>query len=229
MRDDGVNLDAFTSLYLRRAFNVVNPIDISELILELDYDDSFIAYVNGVEVARSAFGTTGTPEPFDGLGADHESTNGDPTGSLERFVVDIANDFPGLLLSGGSNVLAIHGLNSTLDDADFVLSQISLGANVLLPFGADFDGSGFVDGDDLTTWGASYGSGSGADANGDGDSDGADFLAWQREFSGNASLAALAVPEPSSLLLLSLGFMLSIFPRNKEKQNDRFMPSSASR
>ncbi len=210
MRDDGVNLDAYTSVYLRREFNVINPFDISELILELDYDDSFIAYVNGIEVARSAFGTTGTPEPFDGLGADHESTNGDANQPLEQFIIDIVNDFPGLLQSGSSNVLAIHGLNSTLDDFDFVLSQISLGGNVLLPFGADFDGSGFVDGDDLTVWGTSYGPGAEADADGDGDSDGEDFLAWQREFTGSAVLAVASVPEPTSMCLMTLVVLLQL-------------------
>jgi hypothetical protein len=208
MRDDGVNLDAYTSLYLRRSFNVVNPFDISELIFEIDYDDSFIAYVNGVEVARSSFGTANVPEPFDGLGADHESTNGDPNEPLERFVIDIVNDFPGLLQSGGSNVLAIHGLNSALDDSDFVLSQIHLGGNVLLPFGADFDANGFIDDSDLGFWESSFGVDAGADADFDVDSDGADFLAWQREFTGLGPLAAsVIIPEPAGMILLGLGWL----------------------
>ncbi len=215
MRDDGMNLDAYTSVYLRRTFNVVNPFDISELILELDYDDSFIAYVNGVEVARSTFGIVDVPEPFDGLGSDHESTNGDANQPLEQFIIDIANDFPGLLQSGSSNVLAIHGLNSTLDDSDFVLSQISLSGNVLLPFGADFDGSGFIDGDDLTVWGSSYGSATGADADADGDSDGRDFLAWQQQFSPSVPTLASSqpIPEPASLWLLSLIALLQLSKR----------------
>jgi hypothetical protein len=40
MRDNGVNADAHTSLYLRREFSVVDPLELSELVLQLDYDDS---------------------------------------------------------------------------------------------------------------------------------------------------------------------------------------------
>ncbi len=214
MRDDGVNQDAYTSLYLRRNFSVVNPFEINELIFELDYDDSFIAYVNGVEIARSVFGTEGTPEPFDGLGTDHESTNGDANLPLERYVIDLATDFPDLLQAGSANVLAIHGLNTALDDDDFVLSQISLGGNVLLSAGADFNGDGSVDGDDLTLWEPAYGQNADADADLDGDSDGADFLAWQQQYTGPAQVVAVAVPEPASLWLCVAVFPLVL--RNRQ-------------
>ncbi|QDS97662.1 choice-of-anchor R domain-containing protein [Adhaeretor mobilis] len=199
MRDDGVNQNAYTTLYLRRNFSVVNPFEISELVLELDYDDAFIAYVNAVEVARSSFGTVGLPEPFDGLGADHESTNGAPGHILERYVIDLTNDFPDLLQAGSENVLAIHGLNTSIDDADFVLSQISLGGNVSLAAGADFNGDGYVDATDLSVWATAFGIDNGGDADSDGDSDGKDFIVWQRQFTGSAVVGGVAVPEPASL------------------------------
>jgi hypothetical protein len=46
---------------------------------------------------------------------------------------------------------------------------------------ADFDNSGAVNGTDLGSWKAAYGTTAGGDADGDGDSDGADFLLWQRQ------------------------------------------------
>ena len=64
---------------------------------------------------------------------------------------------------------------------------------------ADFNLDTFVDATDLGTWKAAYGIDAGADADSDGDSDGADFLAWQRQYTGAGTLAAsLPVPEPSA-------------------------------
>jgi hypothetical protein len=83
-------------------------------------------------------------------------------------------------------------------------------------FSADFDMDGDVDSDDLGEWQGAYGANASADADGDGDSDGADFLAWQQQYTGAGSLAAIAaVPEVSSLVqsmlgLLSLGMALRI-------------------
>lgn len=207
MREDGVNPDAYTVVYLRREFTVPDPAALTELVLQLDYDDSFIAYVNGVEIARSAFGTINVPEPFDALGVSHESTNGVPAAPLPRFAIDLVNDFPGLLHAGTENVLAIQGLNEALDDADFVLSQICLGANASLAYAADFDGDGAVNGADLSRWRSGFGMVAGAlptqgDADGDGRVDGADLLEWQREFGAGAAAAlAQAVPEPSTFAL----------------------------
>ena len=70
-----------------------------------------------------------------------------------------------------------------------------------VPLTADFDGDGDVDGDDLTDpidgWETRFGV----------DLDGMNFLDWQREFGTNVPpllSAAQAVPEPSSLVLLTL-------------------------
>jgi uncharacterized lipoprotein YddW (UPF0748 family) len=73
---------------------------------------------------------------------------------------------------------------------------------------ADFDQDGDVDGADLSLWQTEYAAGDGADADGDGDTDGSDFLMWQRGYTGAGALAAaLAVPEPTSLLLLFTGLL----------------------
>jgi hypothetical protein len=44
--------NSYTSVYTRRAFDVPNPAAIGALELRADYDDGFVAYLNGVEVAR---------------------------------------------------------------------------------------------------------------------------------------------------------------------------------
>lgn len=149
MREDNINANPYSSVYLRREFPIDDAAHVTELVLQLDYDDSFIAYVNGTEVARSLFGTTGTPEPFDAYGADHESTNGDEEQQIPRFHVDIEHDFPGLLHDGNNNVLAIHGLNRSLDDNDFTLSRIKLEANVKRVLVGDYNADELLDGLDV--------------------------------------------------------------------------------
>jgi hypothetical protein len=87
--------------------------------------------------------------------------------------------------------------------------EVVTGTSAGIP--GDFNNDDVVDGDDLTEWRNSFG-GAGADADGDGDSDGADFLAWQQNLgTGAVAAAVVAIPEPSSLLLLivaSLGAVL---------------------
>ena len=42
----------YFSVYVRKTFNVTDPTAITRLTLAIDYDDGFVAYVNGVEVTR---------------------------------------------------------------------------------------------------------------------------------------------------------------------------------
>ena len=115
----------YTTVYLRQPFSVTNPDGVERLELNIDYDDAFIAYINGVEVARSDFGTPGLPEPFDATAASHESTNGIPQALVETFSIDLSA-LPNLLRRGEDNILAIQGVNRALNSSDFVLAQISL-------------------------------------------------------------------------------------------------------
>jgi len=42
-----------TSLYLRKSFQVADTAEVSLAIFSIDYDDGFVAYLNGVEIARA--------------------------------------------------------------------------------------------------------------------------------------------------------------------------------
>ncbi|MCA9168389.1 MAG: PEP-CTERM sorting domain-containing protein [Planctomycetales bacterium] len=142
--------DGFSSLYVRKAFSITDSSKYGKLQLNMDWDDGFVAYINGTEVVRSNVnGNVGEAVPFDSLATDHESTNnsGAP-GTL--FEIDLSQ-FPNLLKSGNNNVLAIHGLNTTLDSSDFVLAQISLAGLAADPAGTlgDFDGNGVLDAADI--------------------------------------------------------------------------------
>jgi len=51
--DDSTIIANTNSIYLRFKFNISNKSDIVKLLIHADYDDSFIAYLNGKEITRS--------------------------------------------------------------------------------------------------------------------------------------------------------------------------------
>ena len=123
--DDGTIISTTISVYLRTDFFVTDVTKLSTAILSADYDDGFIAYINGNEIGRSY----NLPEPgtfveFNEVTSyDHEASlyNG---GQPESFVIDsIALD---TLLTDGDNVLAIQvhnvGINSSDMSSNFFLT-----------------------------------------------------------------------------------------------------------
>jgi hypothetical protein len=104
----GVNASA----YLRSEFEVADPAALVQLILQMKYDDGFIAYLNGVEIARQ--NVTGAANW--NLAADLPRPDED-VGAFQEF--DISQHLP--LLVTGTNVLAIHGLNASASDDDFLI------------------------------------------------------------------------------------------------------------
>ena len=62
--DDATVIGYVTSLYMRTDFTIIDTSDISWAILHVDYDDAFVAYLNGHELARANIGTPGTRPLF---------------------------------------------------------------------------------------------------------------------------------------------------------------------
>jgi hypothetical protein len=87
------------------------------LSLRMQYDDGFVAYLNGVEVARAL--CTGEPEWDTRADGNHESQG------MEVF--DLSSY--GHLLNAGSNLLAIHGLNTSATSSDFLVWAELLGSD----------------------------------------------------------------------------------------------------
>jgi hypothetical protein len=104
-----------TSCYIRIPF-AVNSNDLAGfniMTLKIRYDDGFVAYINGVEVARRNF--TGTPQ----WNSSASLQNTDSAAVVfENFNV------PSFLnvLHSGENILAIHGLNQRSTSSDFLIS-----------------------------------------------------------------------------------------------------------
>ncbi len=117
--DSYITLDVQTQMfnqndtcYIRIPFTAGNS-EYKNMILKMRYDDGFIAYLNGAEVARRNF--TGTP------GWNSSATGTHPNGQAIVFEeIDVSGKISAL--RQGSNVLAIHGLNNSGDRSDFLIS-----------------------------------------------------------------------------------------------------------
>ena len=100
----------YTTVFTRIPFEVSNPAVIERLHLLQNYDDAFVAYLNGTEIARSNF--SGTPTSSSTANSNHE------IGAYESFFLDNPAD----LLQQGTNIMAFVGLNVSLSSSDFSLS-----------------------------------------------------------------------------------------------------------
>lgn len=148
--DDATIVPATPSLFVRARFDLANLEDVLYALLHVDYDDGFVAYLNGREIARSNLGLPGTPPAWDQLAdLDHEANlyRGLPP---ERFVIPNIH----ALLSPSRNVLAVEVHNSTAESSDLtIIPFLTLGLSrpmaggrgaaaeigeLLLPLHADF-------------------------------------------------------------------------------------------
>jgi PA14 domain/Bacterial Ig domain/CotH kinase protein/Chitobiase/beta-hexosaminidase C-terminal domain/Lamin Tail Domain/Immunoglobulin domain len=98
-----------SSAYLRYSFS--NPGGLTSLSMPIRYDDGFVAYLNGTEVARRN-APVGTPTNTSAATTDHPPL-------LAKTPETIA--VPAALLQSGTNVLAIHGLNQAPGNGDFLI------------------------------------------------------------------------------------------------------------
>ncbi len=103
-----------TSCYIRIPFAFNDDInDFKSLTLNIRYDDGFVAYLNGVEVARRNVGNS-----FSWNGAALASR---PDPEAIRFEpIDLSSSVG--LLRQGANLLAIHGMNHSASSSDFLIS-----------------------------------------------------------------------------------------------------------
>lgn len=109
--------DSSQSVYTRTRFTIDDVSTVENLFLGVDYDDGYVAWINGVEVHRSPWMPPGVPF-WNTIAVAHESSNG--TTPIYRPLRDISTDaIP--LLSDGENVLAIGVWNTQLPSSDLVL------------------------------------------------------------------------------------------------------------
>ncbi|MGK0185278.1 MAG: hypothetical protein ACI9R3_001054 [Verrucomicrobiales bacterium] len=113
------------SIYIRYRFTIPSERNHTSLKLSMRYDDGFIAYLNGVEIAsRNA--------PEDAVW-NAVATASHRDSEAEVFEDIDVSDHVGLLRPGADNVLAIQGMNTSVGGSDFlIMPQLS----------AQFEGDG---------------------------------------------------------------------------------------
>jgi hypothetical protein len=120
--DDATILPSLISVYIRSTFTIKDASVVEAMVLDLDYDDGFVAYLNGQEIARNL--VSGSVPNFD------QPSDGSHEALLyqgfapERFTVDTA------LLTTGTNVIAVQVHNQSIFSSDLtVIPTLSLGVN----------------------------------------------------------------------------------------------------
>ncbi|MBJ43393.1 MAG: hypothetical protein CMJ80_08985 [Planctomycetaceae bacterium] len=103
-----------STVYVRVPFSVTGDLDRFDLlILKMKYDDGFVAYLNGTEIARD-----NAPEVL-GWNAAAERNRPDRTAKIfQQFNI---TEHRGLLTTETDNILAIHGLNRRSTNGDMLV------------------------------------------------------------------------------------------------------------
>jgi hypothetical protein len=150
----------------------------------------------------------------------------DPMPGDEFEILNALGDLTGIFtnlimpnLGAGMAMFPVYDYN-----ADTVTLHV---ASLMGVMGADFNGDGIVNGQDLAIWQQNVGlrmgaTGAQGDADGDGDVDGDDFLEWQRQLgpvpgAGSGSGLGASVPEPSSLAILLAGSLALAIGHRKSR------------
>jgi hypothetical protein len=102
----------YSSAYVRLPFTWDAGQPDGQLTLRVKFDDGFVAYLNGQEIARANAPTT--PR------WNSRATDSPDDADAQQFVEFDVTPFASLLVAG-DNLLALQGLNSAVDSSDFVL------------------------------------------------------------------------------------------------------------
>ena len=109
--------DEYLSVFIRREFEIPKGADMKGLSLRINYDDGFVLHANGRRLFSSSNVSVNEESGEVSVG-NHEA------GGLESFSLA---DFGGVFKEG-RNVIAIEGINATLDSSDFTLDpQLLIG------------------------------------------------------------------------------------------------------
>jgi len=122
------------TVYIRVPFQIERVDSVDRLILRMKFEDGFVAYLNGVEVARSNAPNASPPAWNAGATTTHSDAE-----------AVIFNDYDITAyrdqLLAGDNVLAIHGLNSSLSSSDLLVLPELVATEVI-----SFDSGDVVEG-----------------------------------------------------------------------------------
>ena len=109
--------DVNTSILIRCPFTVADLAAFTNITLKMKYEDGFVAFVNGTQVAQA-----NNPAAL--------TYNSNAPVALDETIVNAWSEFtiPANLLRTGTNLLAIQGLNSSANSSDFIILPEIIGS-----------------------------------------------------------------------------------------------------
>jgi len=110
--DDNTVIPTTMSVYLRRTFTILDTSAITDLLFHMDYDDGYVAYMNGVEFSRANLGIPGSPVSYNT--PSDNWTEPSLAGGIELPFIQVPKD----VIQNGDNVLAIEVHNHSLQSSD---------------------------------------------------------------------------------------------------------------
>jgi len=112
--DDNTIIDKTMSVFIRKSFVLEKSESISKLLFHLDFDDGYVAYLNGVEFSRKNMGMPNSQVKYNSKATALHEAEIKSGGFPEPILIDI-NKFP---IINGENILAIqvHNYNEGSSD-----------------------------------------------------------------------------------------------------------------
>ncbi|MBN1670163.1 MAG: right-handed parallel beta-helix repeat-containing protein [Kiritimatiellae bacterium] len=155
----GDMLNSYSCVFLRKTFQVDDPARVIDLRIQAVYDDGFVLWVNGEELARvNVPGEPGAACPYNGFAA----------GNAERLEwTDTRQGTRIPQLVAGTNVVCVQVFNRTLDSSDLTFDCSLTVGHCQLSAAEDADRDGLPD-----EWEAAFLSGPSAPPDADPDHDG---------------------------------------------------------
>lgn len=125
--DDNTVLPGGTiSVFQRIQFNITDLSAIEKLIFNIDYDDGFVAFINGVEIARSEMSANPFPAFDEPAVALHEAQMYQ---GQYPYQITLDASFVNSVLQNGSNVLCVQTHNQSAGSSD-LSSRVFLHAGI---------------------------------------------------------------------------------------------------
>lgn len=121
-------LNVNASIYMRYTFPIVDPSDVTALQFRIRYDDGFAIYLNGTALPAS-IGRRNAPAS---LVYNSGATQSHPEAQAILYE-DIDLSAYKHLLVPGDNLLAIHGLNNGVTNADFLMNPLLVATRLSEP------------------------------------------------------------------------------------------------
>ncbi len=113
--DNTIVPSGILTIYIRHTFNITNKDNIAQLLLDADYDDGYVAFLNGVEIARANVGN-------DPIIAHQQTTPTDHEAGLYQGIlperVTLSPQIIEDVLTTGENTLAIQIHNAGTSSSD---------------------------------------------------------------------------------------------------------------